>query len=59
MKRIHIITATVLILAAAGFAASQSLQGGPSESTPKAAFAESGAHGRQAVAAASAETTVQ
>ena len=59
MKRIHIITATVLVLAAAGFAASQSFQGGPSESTPKAAFAESGAHGRQAGAAASAETTVQ
>ena len=55
MKRIHIITATVLVLAAA----SQSFQGGPSESTPKAAFAESGAHGRQAGAAASAETTVQ
>ena len=58
MKRIHIITATVLVLAA-GFAASQSFQGGPSESTPKAAFAESGAHGRQAGTAASAETTVQ
>ena len=59
MKRIHIITATVLILAAAGFAASQSIQGGPSEDTSKAAFAESGEHGRQAGAAAPAEATVQ
>ena len=59
MKRIHIITATVLVLAAAGFAASQSIQGGPSEDTSKAAFAESGEHGRQAGAAAPAEATVQ